>query len=129
MLILAGTNDIAQNTGPITQDEIAANISEMVQIARAAGIRVVLCSVLPASEFPWNKGLEPAPKVRALNAWLKDYAAKNSLVYVDYYSQMTNAEGGLKSELSPRRRPSECRRLRHHGAAGMKKESRRPWQN
>jgi acyl-CoA thioesterase I len=101
VLILAGTNDIAQNTGPATQDEIAANISEMAEIAHAAGIRAVLCSALPASEFWWHKGLEPAPQIRALNAWIKEYAAKNNLVYVDYYSAMTNAEGGLRSEFSP----------------------------
>jgi lysophospholipase L1-like esterase len=57
--------------------------------------------MLPASEFRWHPGLEPAPKIRALNAWIKDYAAKNGYVYVDYYSSMSNTEGGLKAELSP----------------------------
>jgi lysophospholipase L1-like esterase len=73
----------------------------MSELARANGIRLVLCSVLPASDFHWHKGLEPAPKIKALNAWIKEYAAKNDFVYVDYYSPMANSEGGLKPELSP----------------------------
>jgi lysophospholipase L1-like esterase len=97
----AGTNDIAENTGKQTLEEIGNNIASMSELARANGIRVVLCSVLPASDFPWHKGLEPAPKIRALNAWMKDYAAKNGFVYVDYYAPMANSEGGLKAELSP----------------------------
>jgi acyl-CoA thioesterase I len=101
VVILAGTNDIAENTGEMTLGETGSNIASMSELARANGIRVVLCSVLPASEFWWHKGLEPAPKVRALNAWIKEYAAKNGFVYVDYYSPMVNAEGGLKKELSP----------------------------
>jgi acyl-CoA thioesterase I len=101
VVILAGTNDLAQNTGPETQDEIGANIANMVELARAAGIKVVLCSVLPSSEFWWHKGLQPAPKIRALNEWIKDYAAKNNVVYVDYYTPMVNADGGLKTEYSP----------------------------
>jgi acyl-CoA thioesterase I len=101
VVLLAGTNDIAQNTGKETPEEIGNNISSMSEIARANGIRVVLCSVLPANDFSWHKGLEPAPKIKALNAWMKDYAAKNSFVYVDYYSPMANSEGGLKAELSP----------------------------
>jgi acyl-CoA thioesterase I len=101
VVLLAGTNDIAENTGKETMEEIAGNITSMAELARANGIRVVLCSVLPASEFSWHKGLEPAPKIKALNAWMKHYAAKNRFVYVDYYSSMANSEGGLKAELSP----------------------------
>jgi lysophospholipase L1-like esterase len=101
VVLLAGTNDIAENTGKQTLEEIGNNIASMSELARANGIRVVLCSVLPASDFPWHKGLEPAPKIRALNAWMKDYAAKNGFVYVDYYAPMANSEGGLKAELSP----------------------------
>ena len=101
VVLLAGTNDIAENTGKETLEEIGNNIASMSEIARANGIRVVLCSVLPASDFHWHKGLEPAPKIRALNSWMKDYAAKNAFVYVDYYSPMVNSEGGLKAELSP----------------------------
>jgi acyl-CoA thioesterase-1 len=101
VVILAGTNDIAENTGKETLEEIGNNVASMSDLARANGIRVVLCSVLPASDFHWHKGLEPVPKIKALNAWIKDYAAKNSFVYVDYYSGMANSEGGLKAELSP----------------------------
>ncbi len=101
VVLLAGTNDIAENTGKETLEEIGNNVASMSDLARANGIRVVLCSVLPASDFHWHKGLEPAPKIKALNAWIKDYAAKNSFVYVDYYSSMANSEGGLKAELSP----------------------------
>ena len=101
VVLLAGTNDIAENTGKETTEEIGNNIASMSDIARANGIRVVLCSVLPASDFHWHKGLEPAPKIKVLNAWMKDYAAKNGIVYVDYYSSMVNDEGGLKAELSP----------------------------
>ena len=101
VVLLAGTNDIAENTGKETLEEIGNNIASMSDLARANGIRVVLCSVLPASDFHWHKGLEPAPKIKALNAWMKDYAAKNGFFYVDYYSPMANSEGGLKAELSP----------------------------
>ena len=101
VVVLAGTNDIAENTGKTTLKEIGNNIASMSELARANGIAVVLCSVLPASGFPWHPGLEPAPKVQALNAWIKEYAAKSGLVYVDYYSRMVNSEGGLKAELSP----------------------------
>jgi acyl-CoA thioesterase I len=101
VILLAGINDIAENTGKTTQEAIADNFTSMSEIARANGIRVVLCSVLPASDFRWHPGLEPAPKVKALNAWLKNYAVKNNLVYVDYYTPMATAEGGMKPELSP----------------------------
>lgn len=101
VVILAGTNDIAENTGKTTQKAIGDNIASMTDLARANGIAVVLCSVLPASDFHWHRGLEPAPKIKALNAWIKEYADKHGLVYVDYYSPMVNSEGGMKAELSP----------------------------
>ena len=101
VVVLAGTNDIAENTGKTSLEAIENNIASMSDLARANGIRVVLCSVLPASEFSWHPGLEPAPKIKALNAWIKEYAAKKGFVYVDYYSRMVNNEGGLKAELSP----------------------------
>jgi acyl-CoA thioesterase I len=101
VVILAGTNDVAENTGKESLEEIGGNIASMAQLARANGIRVVLCSTLPASDVHWHPGLEPAAKIKALNVWIKDYAAKNGLAYVDYYSPMANAEGGLKAELSP----------------------------
>jgi len=99
VVMLAGINDIAENTGKTTLRDIENNIASMSDLARANGIRLVLCSVLPASDFPWHRGLEPAPKIRALNAWIKDYAATNGFVYVDYYSSMSTSEGGLKPEM------------------------------
>jgi acyl-CoA thioesterase I len=101
VVILAGTNDIAENTGKTTREAIGDNIASMSDLARANGIRVVLCSVLPAGDFHWHPGLEPAPKIRELNEWIKQYAAKNGFVYVDYYSSLANSEGGLKAEFSP----------------------------
>jgi len=101
VVILAGTNDIAENTGKMTLAETEGNIESMTELAKANGIRPVLCSVLPSTEFWWHKGLQPASKIQSLNEWIKMYAAKNHIVYVDYYSAMVNDKGGLKAELSP----------------------------
>jgi acyl-CoA thioesterase-1 len=100
VVILAGINDIAGNTGPATQDMIADNIKSMTEIAKANGIAVVLSSVLPAYDFPWRRGIGPAPKVVALNAWIKCYAAQMGAVYLDYYSKMLDARGGLSPEMA-----------------------------
>jgi lysophospholipase L1-like esterase len=100
VVILAGINDIAGNTGPSTQAMIADNLMSMTEIAKANGIRVVLSSVLPAYDFPWRRGIEPAPKVVALNAWMKCYAAQAGAVYLDYYSKMVDARGGLSPEMA-----------------------------
>jgi lysophospholipase L1-like esterase len=99
VVILAGINDIAGNTGPASLEMIEDNLASMTQLAKANGIRVVLSSVLPAYDFPWRPGLEPAPKVQALNAWLKDFAKREKVVYLDYYSAMADARGGLRSDL------------------------------
>jgi lysophospholipase L1-like esterase len=98
--ILAGTNDIAENTGPTTLAAIEDNLTSMVDLAKRNGIRVVLSSLLPALQFPWRPDLTPAQKIRALNEWMKGYAAKEGLVFVDYHSAMANAKRGLKAELS-----------------------------
>lgn len=100
VVILAGTNDIAGNTGPSTQAMIEDNLHAMVDLAHARGIRVVLASVLPVSEYPWMPGIAPAPKVRALNIALKRYADAKQLVYLDYYTPMANAAGGLDPQLA-----------------------------
>jgi lysophospholipase L1-like esterase len=100
VVILAGTNDVAGNTGPMTIEQTEDNISGMAEIAAANHIAVVLCSVLPAFDFPWKPGMEPAPKIDALNAWIKAYAAEKSYVYVDYHSAMKDARDGLPSSLS-----------------------------
>ncbi len=100
VVILAGTNDIAGNTGPSTQAMIEDNIKSMVELARAHGIRVVLCSVLPVYDYRWRPGLEPAPKIVALNAWMREYAAEQDLVYVDYHSAMADDRQGLPPKLA-----------------------------
>jgi lysophospholipase L1-like esterase len=100
VLILAGTNDVAGNTGPSTPEMIQDNFMSMVDIAKANDIRVVLCSILPASDYPWKPGLDPGPKIVAMNTWLKGYAAKRRLVYLDYYSAMVDDKLGMKAELA-----------------------------
>jgi acyl-CoA thioesterase-1 len=100
VVILAGINDIAGNSGPSTQAMIADNLMSMTEIAKANGIRVVLSSVLPAYDFPWKRGIGPAPKVVALNAWIRCYAAQAGAVYLDYYSRMVDARGGLSPEMA-----------------------------
>lgn len=100
VVILAGTNDIAQNNGPITLENVMNNIISMAELAKAHKIKVYLCSVLPAYEFGWRKGLEPAPKIARLNEMIKEYAAKNKLTYVDYYSKLVDNRGGLPEKYS-----------------------------
>jgi acyl-CoA thioesterase-1 len=101
VVILAGTNDIAGNTGPSTVEMIQDNIASMAELARANGIEVVLCSVLPVFDYPWKRGLEPAPKILKLNAWLKEYAKKTGAEYVDFHTPMADARQGLRSDLAP----------------------------
>ncbi len=96
VVILAGTNDIAQNSGYVSVPEIAKNIFTMAELADYHGIKVILCSVLPAIDFPWKRGLEPAPKIIELNELIKKYAADKHFPYVDYYSAMVDDAGGLK---------------------------------
>jgi lysophospholipase L1-like esterase len=100
VVILAGTNDIAGNTGPSTLEMIEDNLASMAELARANGIAVVLSSVLPVYDYPWKPGLEPAAKIVALNAWMKQYAATHGAVYLDYHSAMADARQGMKAELA-----------------------------
>lgn len=100
VLILAGTNDIAGNTGPSTLGMIEDNIISMTQLAKANGIKVILCSVLPAFDYPWKPGLEPAEKIVKLNKMIKEYAAKSGSLYLDYYSSLVDERKGLKAEYS-----------------------------
>jgi lysophospholipase L1-like esterase len=100
VVILAGTNDIAGNTGPMTLEETEANIASMADLATANGIRVVLCSVLPAFDYSWAPGLEPAPKIVQVNEWMKKLASEKGYVYVDYHSAMKDARDGLPPNLS-----------------------------
>jgi len=96
VVILAGINDIAENTGPVTIENIAENIISMVEIAKANNIKVLICSTLPAIDFPWSPGMEPGPKVIKLNSILKNYCDSNNITYVDYFSAMSDEKGGLK---------------------------------
>lgn len=98
VVILAGINDIARNTGPATVEEIAGNIISMAELAKANNITPVLCSVLPAREFYWRPEIEPVLQIIQLNEMLKLYAEKHNLQYVDYYTPMVNEEKGLKKE-------------------------------
>ncbi|MFI4958015.1 MAG: SGNH/GDSL hydrolase family protein [Lysobacterales bacterium] len=100
VLILAGTNDIAGNTGLATLPMIEDNFRSMTELAQAHHIRVILASVLPVSDYPWHRGLQPAGKVRALNAWLRQYAASGGAIYLDYYSALANAQGGMDTRLA-----------------------------
>jgi lysophospholipase L1-like esterase len=100
VLILAGINDIAGNTGPSTLEMIEDNLRSMCEIAQANGITVILCSVLPAADFPWNPEVRPADKVIELNKRLKAYAEKNKIIYLDYFNAMADNRKGLPLELS-----------------------------
>jgi lysophospholipase L1-like esterase len=100
VVILAGINDIAGNTGPATLEMIEANIASMSELAIMHGIKVVLSSVLPAYDFPWNPGVFPAEKILALNQWIKKYASDNGFTFLDYYSPMVDERKGLKKEYS-----------------------------
>jgi lysophospholipase L1-like esterase len=101
VVILAGTNDIAGNTGRSTQQMIQDNLVSMIDLAEFNHIRVVLVSVLPAFDYWWSKGIEPADKIVALNQWMKEYATKRGLVYVDCHTPMSDERHGLLAEYSP----------------------------
>ena len=96
VVILAGINDIAENTGPITLEAVFDNIEIMVKKAKAHKIKPILCSILPANKFWWNAKIYPADKVIALNKMIKAYALKNKITYVDYYTVMVDADKGLQ---------------------------------
>jgi len=98
VIILAGTNDIAGNTGPSTLEMIVDNIISMAEIAKASNIKVILCSVLPAFDYPWKPGLNPAEKIAMLNEMIKNYADKNGITFLDFYSSMVDNRMGLKKE-------------------------------
>ena len=99
VVILGGTNDIAQNGGQTTLEAIEENLQSMVELARVNHIRVVLCSVLPAIDFPWRMGLEPAPKIAALNDWISAFCSRNGVVYADYYRAMVDGRKAMRAEL------------------------------
>jgi len=107
VVILAGTNDIAGNTGPTSLEAIEDNLSSMADLATAHGIRVVLASLLPVSDYEVRDGKpinqttrRPPPQILALNNWIKEYANARHHVYLDYFSAMVDSKGFLKDELS-----------------------------
>lgn len=100
VVILAGTNDIAGNTGPSSLEMILDNLKSMTEVAKANGITVVLSSVLPAFDYPWRPGLNPNEKIPALNKMIKEYCKQNDLVYLDYFSSMADERNGLPIKYS-----------------------------
>ena len=106
VVILAGTNDIAGNTGPMTNEDIQNNLASMAELGKANNIRVVLASVTPVSAYHAAPGSiaqtarRPVERIKAVNDWMKAYAAANKHVYLDYYSAMIDSTGMLKSEFS-----------------------------
>ena len=106
VVILAGTNDIAGNTGPMLDEEIEGNIASMAELAKANGIKAVLASITPTSSYHAapntapQTSRRPLARIRAVNSWIKDYAAANGHTYLDYYSAMVDAAGMLREEFS-----------------------------
>jgi lysophospholipase L1-like esterase len=101
VVILAGTNDIAGNTGPETSEMIEDNFRSMVDLAKADHIRVVLASILPTTRYPWKPSAgNPAQEIRTLNDWLKGYTVAQNMTYLDYYSAMAGPDGGMKPGIS-----------------------------
>ena len=95
VVILAGTNDIAGNTGPSSLEMIADNIKSMAELAKAHGIKVVISSTLPAYDYPWRPGLEPNIKIPKLNAMIKRYAEASQVHYLDYFNALDDGNNGI----------------------------------
>jgi lysophospholipase L1-like esterase len=100
VVILAATNDVAGNTGPMTPEMTEDNFRSMAELATANGIKVILASITPVLDYPWRHGAQPVPQIRALNAWLKEYSEQHSYTYLDYYSAMVDENGGMKPGIS-----------------------------
>ena len=100
VVILAGTNDIAGNTGPVTLKMIVNNLKSMTEIAQANGVEVILCSVLPAYDYPWSPGKEPNIKIPILNSMIKDFAKKSGAYYLDYFKVLNDGNNGIIKEYS-----------------------------
>jgi lysophospholipase L1-like esterase len=98
--IMAGTNDIAGNTGAATMATVQGNVESMAELARAHGIKVILASIPPAAAFPWSPEKRPVPQIAAFNSWLRGYAKTNGFTYVDYHAALTTPDGGMKPGLS-----------------------------
>ena len=101
VVILAGTNDIARNNGPIELEDIFGNIVSMCELAKLHKIKPVICSVLPCKQYLWRPEITDAgEQINRLNAMLKDYAKQNKMIYVDYHTSMKDDENGLPEKLS-----------------------------
>ncbi|WP_181308591.1 SGNH/GDSL hydrolase family protein [Rufibacter sp. XAAS-G3-1] len=100
VVILAGTNDIAGNTGPSSVKMITDNLAAMAQLAKSNGIKVVLSSILPVKEYPWSKDVDAVGMIAQVNAWMKQYAHEHDFVYLDYFSAMSDEEKGLRKVYS-----------------------------
>jgi len=100
VVILAGTNDIAGNTGPSTNEMIEDNLASMADLAKANGIKPILCSILPVFDYPWKPGLKPYDRILEINKWMKDYASTHGMIYLDFYSSMVDDRPGTKTEYS-----------------------------
>lgn len=100
VVILAGTNDLARNNGYVPVEEIARTVASMAELARAHGIRPLICSVLPATDYPWRPDVRQVPDlIEELNARLRAYAERERIPYVDYYSALVDERRGLPAEL------------------------------
>jgi lysophospholipase L1-like esterase len=95
-VLLAGTNDIAENKGPTTLEAIYENIVSMAELAKVHHIRMVICSVLPVYDYPWRPGLQPAEKIYKLNQMLESYCRQENITYVDFHTPMADDRKGLK---------------------------------
>jgi lysophospholipase L1-like esterase len=100
VVILAGTNDVAENTGPMTEEMSLDNFRAMAEMARGNGIKVVVCAIPPAGDFPWRPGMGPAAKIRSLNAKLQAWTKAEGIVWVDYYTPLADENGAMKPGLS-----------------------------
>jgi lysophospholipase L1-like esterase len=100
VVILAGSNDIAVSTGHVTNATIMDNIKSMSELAKAHGIKVIICAYLPVFDYPWRKGLQPANKIIALNKDIKAYVNKEGFTLLDYFSPFADERNGQKKELT-----------------------------
>jgi lysophospholipase L1-like esterase len=98
--IMAGTNDVAENEGPESDQEIEGAIQSMVELALASHIKVLLASIPPAADFPWHPGLKPIPRIRRLNDWIESYAKHAGVGYVNYWPALATRAGAMKRALS-----------------------------
>lgn len=100
VVILAGTNDLAENTGYASNEMIQDNFASMAAIASANGIEVILSSILPVYDYPWRPGLEPSQRIIDINAWMKNYSEEHNHIYLDYFSAVVDDRNGMDSQYS-----------------------------